>query len=270
MSPSVVAIRKRSRGCISSATGLVYGNEEGQLRRDDVASRFGRHLTGDEHAVRSTHILLLAVGLALAAAACDFGPVRTVAPDQEGVERIPLEATTALESGDSAIADSLDWPSGRVARGTVTIRREKENILLLEPAQNAALTDSGTAHFADLLGGRYWAWGEHRLSEEEIARLPDDRQATVRALGGGDFTTARRGPGATPFRLPMQANEADGLVISEKSFFVANEKYDYRFFGYVEIYNTGTETVYLDGMVIGRGYGPRSTGDGGVGPAQRR
>lgn len=208
--------------------------------------------------MRSPHTLLLAVGFVLAAAACDFGPVRTVAPDQEGVERIALEATTALESGDSAIADSLSWPAGRVARGTVTIRREKENILLLEQAQNAALTDSGTAHFSDLLGGRYWAWGEHRLSDEEVTRLPDDRQATVRVLGGGDFTTVRRGPGSTPLRLPMQANEADGLVISEKSFFVANERYDYRFFGYVEIYNNGTETVYLDGMLIGRAYGTRS------------
>lgn len=142
---------------------------------------------------------------------------------------------------DSATAASLGWSEGLAGfEGTVL------------PADSSApprafLTQgqSGEALLEDFATGAYRIAGFRWLSGAERGLLSGDDDAL------GFATVMRRTliPG-TSDKLRVPAARQRSLVISEWAF--AN--YGYQFAGFLELLNNADTTIYLDGLLIARGF----------------
>ena len=188
-------------------------------------------------------LALLALG-----AGCYAGDGRLLEPgsgsSQSGdVEKQGLTLTVVT---DSALAAALGWESDVVAGAEVIVQRGSD------PAHRDTVVsdENGVVRLDELIPGDYKVWGWYRLSEAERIAVAEAGHDTW-VLGNG---TKLRVPAEQ--RFVLHSDEPSGLVISEHYFPVkwTPGVGTYHFGGYMELYNNGDTTVYLDGMIIGRAW----------------
>ena len=190
--------------------------------------------------------------MAAALVACGGGVSDSVTPpvkpdstptDPGGtVQRTSLTVRVQVESADAAIANL----AGVTVSGLgVRLTRQGSSAAPLQATTDA----TGTVKFENLLDGTYTASVERVLSTAEIDRLaPADREANVFA---GGITTPVSPPNAASATVPIVAARRGSLVISEV-FTYQGSPIPYNWSTYLELYNNGDTTVYLDGMFLGR------------------
>ncbi len=164
----------------------------------------------------------------------------TPPPGPGTVQRGTVSVQVSIDPGDGTIASLAGVSAAGIP---VTLKRQGGT-----EAPRTAVTDaSGTARFAELLEGLYEASVTRTLSPTELAKLPvADRDASVFAGGVTNYLN----PGATlSLSFPLVAARRGGLVISEV-FAHNGPPVAYGFGDYVEIYNNGDTTAYLDGMLL--------------------
>ena len=172
-------------------------------------------------------------------AACDTPGVTLIDPD---VATGPDTVTFHVQLEDSALARTLGWENG-VPGADIQLHR------IVDPFQPRVLhTDSiGKAYTSDALPGVYSIAAYTVLSADDTGS-----GGVFRAFGDG-FRQAIGGTAKIILRLA--ADRAGSLVISEVydgGLTHANQYYWARF---VELYNNSDTTVYLDRMLLGKGFG---------------
>jgi hypothetical protein len=174
----------------------------------------------------------------LAVVACDYGQVTLVAP----APRVgPVTLLVQADSEDAAPARELGWSSG-IPDAVVTLTAQDSAI-----APQMGRTDAGgRVSFPQVVAGGYVVEVHRWLSVAELGQLAAREDvigfAAVRGVShdGSAGTHAVRAP----------ASRQRSLVISEWSFNYPTFG-DYPFTGFLELYNNGDTTVYLDGMIVG-------------------
>jgi hypothetical protein len=199
--------------------------------------------------------------LAISMAACVTGDITQVTRSEQ-----PTDTTVApgggLVRGSIALQIELD-PADLAAASAVGLTRTGLTVTLIREgsaeAPRTAVTDAqGVVRFSALLQGRYAASVTRELSATEQAQLPlADRDATLFAGGASIFLSA----GANESRsVALVAARRGSIIISE--LYNGNAgPVNYGLGDYVEFYNNGDSTVYLDGLVFARsGVGGYHTG----------
>ncbi|MEK9499386.1 hypothetical protein [Gaopeijia maritima] len=179
--------------------------------------------------------------------ACSRGDVLLV--DPEGVETPPNELTVRLVLDPELGLTPADfgWDDG-VPDAEVTLIRVRD----VEPIvfQNGATDDLGMSRFDGLQRGVHWIAAERTLSESEAAALGPEWPVAM--LTGA--TKARAEPGAE-VEILLRPPSPGGLVISEVA-----QQTPLVYGGtphraaYLEIYNNGPGTQFLDGMLLSKVY----------------
>jgi len=156
------------------------------------------------------------------------------------VQRGSISVQVTLDPADAAVATAAGVT---VAGLPVTLVTLGSN----EAVRTATTDASGTARFTGLLEGAYAAGVTRTLTSAEMARLPEgERDASV--FAGGANTTLS--PGATAsLNFALLAARRGGLVISEVWSY-NGPPVAYGLGDYVEIYNNGDTTAYLDGLLL--------------------
>jgi hypothetical protein len=129
-----------------------------------------------------------------------------------------------------------------VPQAQVTIRRAGSTT-----EQTAVADAAGRVVFERLLPGAYVVSAVRLLSAEERNRLTGPN-AGVNAFAGGRAADVAAPTAATT--VALTAGRPGTLVISEMWFGGGNPEYFWDF--YIELYNNGETTQYLDGMVLAR------------------
>lgn len=175
---------------------------------------------------------------ALGAAAC-LGGTELVTPPRVSEGEFTL--TFVPDSEDLQTAMALGWHNGIPGLSVSVTPRDSSS----GPRELATSAD-GTLTIPDLAAGDYIIAASWWLTDPERARLPagDD------ALGFAAKRTMRIDvPGSA--RVAVPASRRKSLVISEWSFNVAT---GYQYGGFLELYNSADTAVYLDGILISRGF----------------
>ncbi len=143
---------------------------------------------------------------------------------------------------DQTAAQALGW--GATIPGADVTLTPTDSSAAARTVRSTAL---GTADFGIVGAGTYLVEASRWLSAGETVSLPagqdvDGWFVKTRIAGGGGVTT-----------ISVPASRRKGLVISEWAFNIAapppvNQTYNYG--GYVEIYNNGDTTAYLDGLTL--------------------
>jgi hypothetical protein len=189
--------------------------------------------------------LLLAACVGTGVTDADSGalkPDTTKVPPVGTVQRTSLTVRVQLDPSDQALAAT----AGVIVPGiTVRLTRNGSN-----DAPRTATTDAnGSVRFDALLDGIYSASAERVLSATELQRLPvADRDASVFAAGA---TIVVSPPTAATASMSLVAARRGTLVISE-FFDYQGYPIPYNWGSYLEVYNNGDSTAYLDGMYITR------------------
>lgn len=193
------------------------------------------------------------VVLLVAIISCDFGQVTFTREEADGVERGAMTVRVLPDSADRERAAALGWEDGVPAARVTLIREPPAGVVPIGDSITATTDSTGRVTVEGLLPGEtYRVSAARRLTGEEREAVAD-RWPAFRAAGGGTKITA-----PNDVTVSVGANRADGLVFSE--FYFQNKPTgtgagaNYDFGGYVELYNQGESTVYLDGMVIGTFY----------------
>lgn len=151
------------------------------------------------------------------------------------------------DAEDLAAAQGLGWANG-IPDADVTLT-PRDSSAAPRTARSSAF---GTVGFGTLTAGTYILETTRWLTAAEVAKLPAGQDVagwvaknlmTVTALGGEQ-------------EISVPASRRKGLVISEWAFNSAappplNESY--HFGGYLEIYNNGDTTAFLDGLTVVEG-----------------
>lgn len=170
-----------------------------------------------------------------------------------GVERDVFVVQVRVAEADMEAAQQLGWSGAAVPEVDILLERETSDGQIADSAM--ATTDAaGRAEFEGLIPGTYRVSALRQLDGNEVAAV-ESEFPTLRAFGGGNKTTASAG--SPEFVLPMRANRTEGLVISEYSFtgtVLGEPGFGYQFFGYLEIYNNSSETIFLDGKMVVKGF----------------
>jgi hypothetical protein len=163
------------------------------------------------------------------------------------VQKATLTLTFRIAIEDSTVSRALGWPEGAVPDAEVTLSRTGSTEEL------TGMTDAaGGITFEELLPGSYRASAVRILTEEERALLAE-QDRDVNALGGGAGLSVEAPE--TEKTLSLAAGRPRSLVISE--FSDVPEPHAggfYNFGNYLELYNNGDTTVYLDQVLIGDGF----------------
>ncbi len=167
-------------------------------------------------------------------------PDTTKVPPVGTVQRTILTVRVQLDPSDQALAATAGVSVPGI---TVRLTRNGSN-----DAPRTATTDAnGSVRFDALLDGIYSASAERVLSATELQRLPAaDRDASVFAAG---TTIVVSPPTAATASLSLVAARRGSLVISEV-FDFQGRPIPYNWSSYIEIYNNGDSTAYLDGMYL--------------------
>jgi hypothetical protein len=179
--------------------------------------------------------------LILAPAACGGGTTTVEPPPPP-----PTNFSVALKplAEDLAAAQALGWANG-IPDAVVTLTPNDSS----GAPRTVRTSASGTADFGTVASGTYIVEAIRWLSPAEVAGLPvgEDvdgwvlkRLVTATGQGGGQ-------------QLGIPASRRKGLVISEWAFNIAalpEVGATYPYGGYVEIYNNGDTTAYLDRLTI--------------------
>ena len=166
--------------------------------------------------------------------------------DTTVVQRATLNVHLAID--DTADARIAATTGVSVSGLTVRLMREASS-----EAPRTALTDTaGNVRFTHLVPASYSVSVEGPLTPGELALLaPDDRDASMFAGGTSIYVS----PPTTANYVSLVAARRGSLVVSELYVFVSmiNNCGGCGQFGqYVEFYNNGDSTVYLDGMLFFR------------------
>ncbi len=187
--------------------------------------------------------------LPLLTLACERGEVRLLEP--EGVvtptNQLEVRAIVDPETGVSAV--DFGWAEG-VPDAEVTLLRVRD----VEPiGRLEGRTDiTGAALFEGLAGGMQWVTVLRPLSGAAAEALPPGWPVAM--LAGAAKALAQ--PGAQ-VEVALRPPHPGSLVISEVALEVPPV---FEYVGdaltatYIELYNNGSTTVYLDGMLLGKVY----------------
>jgi hypothetical protein len=174
---------------------------------------------------------------------CTAGEVELYEPEGSGLGQ-GLTVKVELDSTAADIAEALGWTGG-VPDAEVRVHR-----LGTEFRWRMTLTDSaGEARFPDLIPGRYRLAAYRALTDDEAAQLGSRR----RGFGDGLMLDI---PSQSTKTLTLTPGQRGALLIIEQygtSTPVAEVQWDYHH--YLEIYNNFDTTIYLDGMILGTGFG---------------
>jgi hypothetical protein len=182
------------------------------------------------------------------------GEVQLYDPNQTPQDSVPTDVQKAtvtltfqIATEDSTVSQALGWPEGAVPDAEVTLSRTG-SIEGLTGMTDAA----GGITFEKLLPGSYRASALRLLTEEEKDLLAEPDQ-DVNALGGGAaFDVAAP---ETQRAISVAAGRPRSLVISELSDVFEPHAAGWYYYGhYLELYNNGDTTVYLDQVLIGTGF----------------
>jgi hypothetical protein len=176
---------------------------------------------------------------------CDTPGIRLVDPDAVPDSSTGVTFHVTLE--DSALAAVLGWEAG-VPNALISYYRIMEGT----PIQTAETDSVGELRRSDLLPGQY-RFAAYRLLREEETGATD---GIVRAFGDGLIVHVQP---PQEVELMLRADRRGSVVISEirggGRYEGPNSGWpDYDYFGYFELYNNGDTTVYLDGMLWGKGF----------------
>ena len=172
--------------------------------------------------------------------ACDTRGVTLIDPDVAGG---PDSVAFHVSLEDTLLARALGWEDG-VPGAEIQLHR------IVDPFQPHVLnTDSaGNAYISTLLPGLYEIAGYTVLSPDETGPTG----GVVRAFGDGFKQTV----GSTPrVSLALAADEVGSLVMSEVYGGGLTHQNQYHWARFVELYNNSDTTVYLDGILLGKGFG---------------
>jgi hypothetical protein len=191
------------------------------------------------------HLRHLPPLLTLAATAClGDGTVKVAAPAAVVTEAVVLQSVP--DTADRNMAAALGWTTGIPGAAIV---------LHLPDGDRTATSDAqGKVTLTGVEGGSYVIEVTRALTDAEAARVP----AAEGALGFAVTTSVGMGGGVPPDPVVVPAARKRGLVISEWAFNSANlpGATAYSDGGYLELYNNGDTTVYLDGLVVGAAIAP--------------
>jgi hypothetical protein len=159
-------------------------------------------------------------------------------PPTGTVQRGSVAVQVSIDPADTANA-RLAGVS--VAGLTVTLLQSGRS----DPPRILTTDATGRVRFEGLLQGGYSASVTRTLSAAEIARLPaSERDASVFAGGATGFVT----PGANiMLTFPIVGARRGGLIISEM-YSKNGPPIAYPWGDYLEVYNNGDTTAYLDGL----------------------
>ena len=175
------------------------------------------------------------------------GPTRP--PDTAGtVQRGTLTVTVSIDAADAPIAATIGLEPAAPAGITVTLTALGN----ATAAPQVAMTDAaGRVTFARLLEGPYAIAVERPVRDAERALLRRDDQEVSGFAGGLSVAIV---PGAQSASVALAAGRPGSLVISEVWPYAApigSERQSYSYGAFLELYNNGDTTVYLDGVVFG-------------------
>ena len=168
-------------------------------------------------------------------------------PDTTGtIQRATLTVRVSIDPADAAIAAALGLAPTSPSGLRVQVSRSGGST---EAPRTATTDASGVARFEGLLEGTYAIGVERSITDAERAALtPTDRDVT--AIAGGTALAVR--PGTATADVVAVAGRRGSLVISEVwPFRVETPSITLVDGGYLELYNNGDTTVFLDGMVFG-------------------
>jgi len=156
---------------------------------------------------------------------------------------------------DSALAGALGWEEG-VPGALISYHRISGEA----PIRTAETDSKGSVVLHDMLPGRY------RLAAFRVL-LKDETEPTgglIRAFGDGLIRSVYP---PQSVELTLRADWAGSVVISEvrdESLYLGPGSIypEYDWGGYIELYNSSDTTVYLDGMLWGKGFGINNDGRG--------
>ena len=174
---------------------------------------------------------------ALGVEAC-LGGTELVTPPHASVGEFTM--TFVPNSEDASTATTFGWQEGIPAL-SVTVTSSDSSTAPRELTTDA----NGSLTIPDLTAGEYIITASRWLTDQERVGLPagDD------ALGFAARKTLRIDvPGSA--RIDVPASHRKSLVISEWAF----NFHGYQYGGFLELYNNADTTVYLDGMLIARGF----------------
>ena len=176
--------------------------------------------------------------------ACSGGERQVAGPGEPGggPSTATLQVSVGVADADSELADRLGWTSGVPGAEVQLLRNGSATWQVAE-------TDAdGVATFENVLKSRYRIFAGRTLSSAEAVGEP------IRAFGDGmtfDVTSV----GDVPVELRMLADRTDGLVISEVSTWSpppAETSGTYTAARYLELHNNSSQTLFLDGMLLGQ------------------
>ncbi|MEO8451309.1 MAG: DUF4876 domain-containing protein [Gemmatimonadota bacterium] len=145
---------------------------------------------------------------------------------------------------DQVAAQALGWTAG-IPGADVTITPNDSSAA----PRTVQSSGAGVADFGTLPAGAYIVEAKRWLTASELAKLPPGEDANGWIARAPLTATGQAGQR----QIPISANRRKGLVISEWAFNTArlppiNHTYPYG--GFLELYNNGDTTVYVDGLTI--------------------
>lgn len=169
-------------------------------------------------------------------------PVDTTKPPT--VQRASITTRITIDPVDAALASTAG-----IGVGGLTVRLTSSRAG--EPVRTATTATDGTVRFDNLLEGVYTVGVDRALTAAELTRLaPEDREASLFAGGAQTVLTP---PTNQSVDVPLVGARRGSVVISE---IFANYgpqgtgTNNYAFGSYIELYNNGDTTAFLDGMLL--------------------
>jgi hypothetical protein len=177
--------------------------------------------------------------------ACDPGDVVLLAPDESSGDVPPFSVRVVIDTSYTALAGSLGWSAG-VAGAAVRVHR------MDEPYDHqywhlATADSTGLSVFPSLISGLYEVAVRRALGSDERAKTTD----ATRLTAGGRRINVSAGVESV---VAVTPNRCGSLVFSEFSFARPSHWETagvvYADADYIELYNNGDSTIYLDGKYL--------------------
>ena len=180
------------------------------------------------------------IPLAIIASACGGEVGFWEPPPGDNDLRPGLTLHVGLAAEAASVGEVLGW-GGRVPGAEVRVHR----FGTVFAWETAVTNDEGVARFPRLLPGRY------RIAVYRPLRNAETATSRVNALAGG--LIGQVGDAGTDVTVELVVNEPGSLVISEVyAHAYLGPQLNYDFEPYMELYNNSGETVFLDGLSLGK------------------
>jgi hypothetical protein len=165
------------------------------------------------------------------------------------IKKATLTVQLMVAPRDTGIANALGWLNGTPPPGVQVLAKRTGSTSNF----TAASDSTGRAVFANILEGIYVVSVVRQLDVSEVALLgPGDQDVSA---FGGSVALNVKAP-ATNTTLSLAVGRNGSLVISE--FFNQRPYFNgqgYNYSQFLELYNNADTTIYLDGKIIGAGFG---------------